>query len=157
MRKDQDAVPLTDERETAMKEDGMDIELNEGRELVHRVAKEWVRGAELVPVRHLSLDLAEPINGWESRPCSSAASRSSRMTWVGRASAARCSAICCVKSVSAWPGSRLRVPHVPLLRWRPSPPASLPSRTARRWRRSWPTIPPTGRRRPSSEGRLRDS
>ena len=65
MRKDQDAVPLTDERETAMKEDGMDIELNEGRELVHRVAKEWVRGAELVPVRHLSLDLAEPINGWE--------------------------------------------------------------------------------------------
>jgi hypothetical protein len=30
------------------------------------VAKEWVREAELVPVRHLSLDLAEPINGWES-------------------------------------------------------------------------------------------
>lgn len=31
-----------------------------------RVAKEWVREAELVPVRHLLLDLAEPINGWES-------------------------------------------------------------------------------------------
>jgi hypothetical protein len=30
------------------------------------VAKEWVREAELVPVRHLLLDLAEPINGWES-------------------------------------------------------------------------------------------
>ena len=54
-----------DERETAMKEDGMDIEPNEGRELVHRVAKEWVREAELIPIRHLSLDLAEPINGWE--------------------------------------------------------------------------------------------
>jgi hypothetical protein len=47
-------------------EDRMEnIEPNEGRELVHRVAKEFVREAELVPVRHLSLDLTEPINGWE--------------------------------------------------------------------------------------------
>ena len=37
MRKDQDAVPLTDERETAMKEDGMDIELNEGAEVARRL------------------------------------------------------------------------------------------------------------------------
>jgi hypothetical protein len=43
MRKHQDAVPLTGERGTAMKEDGMDIEPNEGRELAHRVAKEWRR------------------------------------------------------------------------------------------------------------------
>jgi hypothetical protein len=42
-----------------------EVPLTEGRELVHRVAKEWVREAELVPVRHLSLDLNEPINGWE--------------------------------------------------------------------------------------------
>jgi hypothetical protein len=49
------------------KENGMseDIEPNEGRELVHRVAKEWVREAELIPVRHLSLDVTEPIAGWE--------------------------------------------------------------------------------------------
>jgi hypothetical protein len=47
-------------------EDRMEnIEPNEGRELVHRVAKEWVREAELIPVRHLSLDLDEPLSGWE--------------------------------------------------------------------------------------------
>jgi hypothetical protein len=43
-----------------------DIEPNEGRELVHRVAKEWLDEAELIPVTHLSLDLDEPIDGWES-------------------------------------------------------------------------------------------
>jgi hypothetical protein len=41
------------------------VPLGEGAELVHRVAKEWVRETELIPVRHLSLDLTEPINGWE--------------------------------------------------------------------------------------------
>jgi hypothetical protein len=49
-----------------MKEDGMDIELNEGAEVARALARRWVHeGAELIPVRHLSLDLNEPINGWE--------------------------------------------------------------------------------------------
>lgn len=41
-------------------------EANEGVELARRVAKEWIREAELVPVSHLALDLAEPIAGWEA-------------------------------------------------------------------------------------------
>jgi hypothetical protein len=64
MRKDQDAVPLTDERETAMKEDRMDIEPNEGAEIARGLAKRWVHEAELIPITHLSIDVTEPIAGW---------------------------------------------------------------------------------------------
>jgi hypothetical protein len=54
-------------RRREMKEDGIEnIEPNEGRELVHRVAKEWLGEAELIPISHLRLDLAEPISGWAS-------------------------------------------------------------------------------------------
>jgi len=64
MRKDQDAVPLTDERETAMKGNGMDIEPNEGGAIARGLAERWLREPELIPIRHLSLDLDEPVNGW---------------------------------------------------------------------------------------------
>jgi hypothetical protein len=66
MRKDQDAVPLTDERET-MKEDGMDenIELNEGAQIARRAAEQWLREGELIPLSHLVLDHPEPVGGWE--------------------------------------------------------------------------------------------
>jgi len=55
MRKDQEAG--TDEH----------IEPNEGAEVARRLAKQWLNeGTDLIPVRHLSLDLDEPITGWES-------------------------------------------------------------------------------------------
>jgi hypothetical protein len=42
------------------------VPLVEGAEVARRLAKQWLHeGAELIPVTHLSLDLAEPINGWE--------------------------------------------------------------------------------------------
>ena len=72
MMKDQDALT---ERGTAMKEDGMDIEPNEGAEIARRVARQWLNEAELIPIRHLSLDLTEPISGWELTTGSSAALR----------------------------------------------------------------------------------
>jgi hypothetical protein len=61
-RQDQDTVPLTDERETVMKED----ELNEGAQLARQLAKRWLAEAELIPLTVLSLDNPEPVGGWET-------------------------------------------------------------------------------------------
>jgi hypothetical protein len=62
MRKDQDAVLLTDERETAMKEDGMDIEPNDGTEIARRLGRQWLaEGTELVPLALIALEVDEPI------------------------------------------------------------------------------------------------
>lgn len=43
------------------------IEPNEGRDLARRVARQWVRDeeVELIPITHLSLDVTEPVAGWE--------------------------------------------------------------------------------------------
>jgi hypothetical protein len=39
---------------------------NEGREIAHRVAEQWVRETDLIPVSHLALDVDEPLESWES-------------------------------------------------------------------------------------------
>ena len=143
-RKRQDGpVPLTDEMETAMKEDGMDIEPNEGTEIARRLAKQWLHeGTELIPLSHLGLDHPEPVGGWE--PLLQARGIELLEDDLLRPSVAR--------TPAGWRRSagsgNLRAPRrlansASHSRVRPSPPVSRPSSTARRWSRSWPTIPAT--------------
>jgi hypothetical protein len=41
------------------------MENSEGHEIAHRLAKQFLTDGELVPLSHLSLDVDEPIQGWE--------------------------------------------------------------------------------------------
>jgi hypothetical protein len=42
------------------------VPLAEGAEVARRLARQWVREAELIPLSVLSLDYPEPIGGWET-------------------------------------------------------------------------------------------
>jgi hypothetical protein len=54
---------MSKENTTVKKEDAME-NTDEGREIAHRVAKQFL--TELIPLSHLALDVDEPIEGWES-------------------------------------------------------------------------------------------
>jgi hypothetical protein len=43
----------------------MNIEPNEGRELVQNIAQRWMDETDLVPLSVLSLDHLEPVGGWQ--------------------------------------------------------------------------------------------
>ena len=145
MRKDQEAG--TDEH----------IEPNEGAEVARRLAKQWLtEGTELIPLSHLVLDHPEPIAGWE--PLLQAHGIELLEDDLYRPAIRREDARRLVTERREWERENEKARRLQeSLEVPPFPPASRPCRTARRWRRSWLTIPATRRRRPSSGARSRTS